>query len=506
MSFEVEAHPIITLKPRLADPLSWAGHIPFAYLLVDLARPRLVVELGTHSGNSYLAICQAVQHLDLPTQCVAVDSWEGDEHADVYGEQIYRTLKAYHDPLYGQFSKLVRAYFDDAVGEFEDASIDLLHIDGLHTYEAVRNDFETWLPKLSERAVVIFHDTAVHERGFGVDAYFSELENRYPGFRFNHSNGLGVLLVGAAPPAALVGFLEAFDRRGEKLKNFFAALGDRIVDRQQVESTQDAVSFQLYFRAHSEDYIEGRMLEYGHEVGEGLAALDFVFPIGSTIDCVRLDPADVPGCFGLVSIDFLDGNGAALEERVELSANIVAVNGTPLPPREPSWYRWVEFGCDPFVEIDISSLACVRDGLARGMRVTLDYEVTASSSPAMKLAKVFQNGIVNAPVQPAALRELCGAIRQESALTRASIDSSAVHARNLQAEIERMARDGGERRQEAASEVLQLSEALRTQGEEMKALLNSVALEQRAIHNGMRRRSPVWWMRRLLGGSRRDHD
>ncbi len=121
----------VFLEPeRMVHPPSWLEHIPFAFWVIDVLRPRVFVELGTHSGNSYGAFAQAVQHLGLDSAGYAVDTWKGDAQAGFYDESVFVDWKDYHDRRYSAFSTLIRSTFDDAAAHFSDGSVDLLHIDG----------------------------------------------------------------------------------------------------------------------------------------------------------------------------------------------------------------------------------------------------------------------------------------------------------------------------------------------------------------------------------------
>lgn len=226
--------------PQHNVPSAWIGHAPFAFWLVNVMKPRSIVELGVHCGFSYLAFCQAVKKTGIDCACSGIDTWRGDEHAGLYGNEIYNNLLDLHRP-YAGVSRLIRSTFDEAQCQFADGSIDLLHIDGRHHYEDVRRDFEFWKPKLSNRAVVLFHDT--NEPGFGVGRFWAELTKIYPHFEFKHTHGLGVLGVGSDMPVRLKQLfdLSDIDDVAQPIRQAYERLGQSVIDRQEALRLADVV-------------------------------------------------------------------------------------------------------------------------------------------------------------------------------------------------------------------------------------------------------------------------
>jgi glycosyltransferase involved in cell wall biosynthesis len=249
---------------RMVYPNSWCGHIPFASWLVKELNPAIIVELGTHTGNSYFALCQTVANNGLNSKCYAVDHWEGDKHAGFYGDDIYSDVNKYNEDNYASFSKLLRTSFDEAVHNFEDASVDLLHIDGLHTYEDVKNDFLTWLPKLSKRAIVIFHDTYVFHGDFGVWKFWSEITKDYPlNINFPHSHGLGVLKVGTEPLDENLERIFLDNALKDHVINYFVSLGQNTINYS--EKSQEVLNVALD-RDHKISAINQAVAERDNEI------------------------------------------------------------------------------------------------------------------------------------------------------------------------------------------------------------------------------------------------
>ena len=223
-------------QPRLLASPWWIGHIPFAFELIGRLRPRVIVELGTYSGSSFAAFCQALESAGIDGRCYGVDLWEGDIHMGKFDDSLYRGIADYVAANHPATGVLVRKEFNAASADFADGSIDLLHIDGTHTYEAVSNDFHTWKPKLSDRSVVLFHDVNVTvenvgepARKFGVRRFFDEVKAAYPHLEFAHCYGLGVLVTGPDAPAEVMDLVRSSS--DETFRRFFEQRGEAVSQR-----------------------------------------------------------------------------------------------------------------------------------------------------------------------------------------------------------------------------------------------------------------------------------
>ena len=125
--------------------------------------------------------------------CYAVDTWAGDEHTGDYDDSVHDDVRAHAREHYRGISYLMRMLFNEALDHFADETIELLHIDGLHTYEAVKEDFNNWYSKVTPGGIILFHDIEARMSDFGVWKFWAELQGQYETFTFNHGFGLGVL-------------------------------------------------------------------------------------------------------------------------------------------------------------------------------------------------------------------------------------------------------------------------------------------------------------------------
>ena len=166
-------------------PTAWTDHFWFASELVNWYKAKTIVDLGVDYGYSTFAFATHGQG-----KVFGIDSFEGDQMAGEKNtlQQVLRTVYDAKKTFNVRNIEIIPAYFDQ-VASVWDKEIDILHIDGLHTYEAAKNDYLTWSKFTHERSVVMFHD--IHSYPNTVGKLFYELS----GYKFvrDQSFGLGIL-------------------------------------------------------------------------------------------------------------------------------------------------------------------------------------------------------------------------------------------------------------------------------------------------------------------------
>jgi hypothetical protein len=162
---------------------AWLGHIQFAVWLTNYLNPAVTVDLGVDHGVSTFSLA-----VENPGTVYGIDLFQGDFHTGLRNTQDSVENSIKHLDL--QNVVIIKGDFNE-IAKIWDKEIDILHIDGLHAYEAVKNDFETWSKFLKEDGVIIMHDTYIDIEGFGVKQFFKEIT--LPKLNFMHSAGLGIV-------------------------------------------------------------------------------------------------------------------------------------------------------------------------------------------------------------------------------------------------------------------------------------------------------------------------
>ena len=137
------------------------------------------VELGCYKGKSTSFIGVEIHKQKRDIEFIAVDSFQGatnstDENEFIAYQGISDFEETYRYNVYPLGNKIttIKALSHEAADMFDDESVDVCFIDAGHSYEAVMNDIEAWLPKIKPNGIMAGHDYTAWE---GVNQAVTEV-------------------------------------------------------------------------------------------------------------------------------------------------------------------------------------------------------------------------------------------------------------------------------------------------------------------------------------------
>jgi predicted O-methyltransferase YrrM len=121
----------------------------YLFRLVRDERPRVIVELGRYRGGSTFLLAAAAEH-------AVVHSYDLETRQGRDGAELDRALVSALE-RYGLGDRVV-LHVEDSRRASPPPGIEVLFIDGDHSEQGVRTDFERWSPPVVVGGHVLFHD------------------------------------------------------------------------------------------------------------------------------------------------------------------------------------------------------------------------------------------------------------------------------------------------------------------------------------------------------------
>lgn len=146
--------------PRLRNSFTIESHLTYVeraalYRLANKAH--YILEIGSYIGAS--AACFGARAIDSPRKRVlCIDTWNNDAMTEGGRDTWHEFAK--NTEKYRNYIHPIRGFSTDVVGEVKAITrhIDLLFIDGDHSYEGVKADWDAYKSMLREDSIVVFHD------------------------------------------------------------------------------------------------------------------------------------------------------------------------------------------------------------------------------------------------------------------------------------------------------------------------------------------------------------
>ncbi|MCP5492320.1 MAG: class I SAM-dependent methyltransferase [Chlamydiales bacterium] len=140
--------------------------------LIYEVKPDVCVEVGVFGGASIHPTAQALK-FNNKGYVVAIDPWDNvdclegydpdDPNFKWWSEVDMKAIFAHFKAMLKRnrlekFCRIMKTTSAKAVEEFEDGSIDILHIDGNHTEDSAYFDAISWFPKVKQGGYIWFDD------------------------------------------------------------------------------------------------------------------------------------------------------------------------------------------------------------------------------------------------------------------------------------------------------------------------------------------------------------
>ena len=149
-------------------------------ILIPL-KPKRMMEIGTSTGGTLWLWTQICDPKAMIISLDLIDPTVGGGY-DENRKKIYATFAQLNQELFlVQGNSHLPESFGMIKGILKDELLDVLFIDGDHSYEGVEKDFEMYSKLVKPHGLIIFHDITLHPAKFHchVQAYWDNIKDQY---------------------------------------------------------------------------------------------------------------------------------------------------------------------------------------------------------------------------------------------------------------------------------------------------------------------------------------